>query len=983
MANFAISTDTNYSSLTGIANGDSLTGTDRATLTINTSTVDLNSYFFQNANILIKNTSTTTPIFIRWNNAMTHRFASNLDIEGELILVGTSNGTANQSFTLPTGLEPDGVTAAKYKDTIALYLDEGATLDNGDSYNTVWRQVDSLTDALGSNSRTLGNQYTHNFTANTVTFGDGTNGTIPPNGTNIYIPNIVIEKGATSSATTFDWKCETSINFQVSNAIIEGSIRLFWSSYDNNVFQHLSHRSPNLWLISSNLTQQFKSCCLTFPNTSNFGASNNQKYTSCNIHHESTQSKLFINITGENSEFQNCTLSQINTGAISSNDVAMALSGKNTIIKNNDFAGRFFNLFRASNSRNEFIKNSYWETSPKRVVTWTSQPTNFNNGWHVYVITQQDLTIQNTTVRTPSTVGGISGEAFINYITGTSDNLTIDGLDWGVQNPSASYYRVTTWNNAQGSTRLNNFTFDGSGVITQFLIAAFNTDATNIEFNNSAGYSLGMTGATTNVTLNNAMTLGDNGYIYNNTTFNWASTLQTTPNSPTDAKIVFYYNNFDSTDRPNYFSKLVETGDIYLTGSNQVQIDTIGDKCQFIGDVHYGINSFTAVYDGVYQSNSSVKFSIRRKYGTYTTLADLTLSNLQSALAGLPADVLKSVQIKLVVEKLTSNQVPINAPNINTTLDNTIDVPVFGLWGDTYFPQSGETITTAYDRVIFQESGSYTTTVTLPFVDVLNNSTVTLNADTTPTVVQQTSGTITVVLPQAQASVSNIVSGSRILVRNETQSTVVENSIVTGTSYNLSYQNGTTFSTGDVIRVNIEYNSGTTAKKTFAASAVANDNGWSILAEQEDDEIYISYGHDGSTLTNVFQADYVNDEIDIIFSADWYASQMYSWFVYNKSTQLGILEPNLLLAINQANLSLTGKVDNTTSNALVQLDNIRVSRPDGTYPVKHPTTGGGGIDIVWQNTILVVETGISGLTPDESAKLTQTKGNTDVILGMV
>ena len=110
---------------------------------------------------------------------------------------------------------------------------------------------------------------------------------------------------------------------------------------------------------------------------------------------------------------------------------------------------------------------------------------------------------------------------------------------------------------------------------------------------------------------------------------------------------------------------------------------------------------------------------------------------------------------------------------------------------------------------------------------------------------------------------------------------------------------------------------------------------------------------------------------------------MYSWFVYNKSTQLGILEPNLLLAINEANLSLTGKVDNTTSNALVQLDNIRVSRLDGTYPVKHPTTGGGGIDIVWQSTILVVETGISGLTPDESAKLTQTKGNTDVILGMV
>ena len=125
MANFAISTDTNYSSLVGIANNDSLSGTNRATLTIDTTTVDLHSYFFQSANILIKNTSTTTPIFNRWNNQMTHRFASKLDIQGELILIGTSDGTANQTFTLPTGLEPDGVTVAKYKDTVAFILKRG------------------------------------------------------------------------------------------------------------------------------------------------------------------------------------------------------------------------------------------------------------------------------------------------------------------------------------------------------------------------------------------------------------------------------------------------------------------------------------------------------------------------------------------------------------------------------------------------------------------------------------------------------------------------------------------------------------------------------------------------------------------------------------------------------------------------------------------------------------------------------------------
>jgi hypothetical protein len=171
MANFAISTDTNYSSLSGIANNDSLSGTNRATLTIDTTTVDLHSYFFQNANILIKNTSTTAPIFVRWNNTMTHRFASKVDVEGEFIQIGTSDGTASQTFTLPTGLEPDGTTVAKYPDVVALYLNQGATLGNGEAYNTVWREVDSLTDALGSNSRSLGNQFTHDFSANTVKIG--------------------------------------------------------------------------------------------------------------------------------------------------------------------------------------------------------------------------------------------------------------------------------------------------------------------------------------------------------------------------------------------------------------------------------------------------------------------------------------------------------------------------------------------------------------------------------------------------------------------------------------------------------------------------------------------------------------------------------------------------------------------------------------------------------------------------------------------
>ena len=61
--------------------------------------------------------------------------------------------------------------------------------------------------------------------------------------------------------------------------------------------------------------------------------------------------------------------------------------------------------------------------------------------------------------------------------------------------------------------------------------------------------------------------------------------------------------------------------------------------------------------------------------------------------------------------------------------------------------------------------------------------------------------------------------------------------------------------------------------------------------------------------------------------------------------------------------------DNNTSTNVKQTDNIRMFRADEVYPVKNPTTGGGGIDLVWRNQIYIAETGVSGLTPSESAQL--------------
>jgi hypothetical protein len=97
---------------------------------------------------------------------------------------------------------------------------------------------------------------------------------------------------------------------------------------------------------------------------------------------------------------------------------------------------------------------------------------------------------------------------------------------------------------------------------------------------------------------------------------------------------------------------------------------------------------------------------------------------------------------------------------------------------------------------------------------------------------------------------------------------------------------------------------------------------------------------------------------------------MYSWFVYNKTTQLGIHSSAFLVAQDAANLILSGKIDNLTTTNLVQLDNIRLSRPDSTYPVKEPTTGGGGVDVTWKDQILIVSvSSVNALSDAQSAKI--------------
>ena len=220
---------------------------------------------------------------------------------------------------------------------------------------------------------------------------------------------------------------------------------------------------------------------------------------------------------------------------------------------------------------------------------------------------------------------------------------------------------------------------------------------------------------------------------------------------------------------------------------------------------------------------------------------------------------------------------------------------------------------------------------------------------------------------QATATISNIVSGSRVRIYNVTQAVERYNSIHGSTTYSDTYTDGTDYADGDTVEVTITYQSGVTAKLCFEQSVVASSTGWSIIAAQEDDEVYNALAVDGSAVTG-FAADYINDEVNVTVGSNWHMADLYAWWVYNLTTSQGIAEfCGGMTAIDQGNFRINQAIvdiyiDNTTATNLRQLDNRRIYRADDAYPVK--SSGGGGIDVVWRNTILIAAVGSAVLPSD-------------------
>ena len=214
------------------------------------------------------------------------------------------------------------------------------------------------------------------------------------------------------------------------------------------------------------------------------------------------------------------------------------------------------------------------------------------------------------------------------------------------------------------------------------------------------------------------------------------------------------------------------------------------------------------------------------------------------------------------------------------------------------------------------------------------------------------------VYPDQPISITNISAGSRMRIYNVTTGTETVNTVVPGTSYTSSYQEGTGYNDGDTVRVYLTK----LGKKEWVGDVIDTSNGFSVLAAQVDDDVYVALGIDGSTITK-FQADYPNNEVDLIIGSDWTMAELYAWWANNLTTEDGIRNFfGGITAIDQANFKINTSIvdlylDNTTNASYKQTDNRRFFRDTGTgYPVRNPTTSGYGLDVVWRNTILIAQT---------------------------
>jgi hypothetical protein len=245
-------------------------------------------------------------------------------------------------------------------------------------------------------------------------------------------------------------------------------------------------------------------------------------------------------------------------------------------------------------------------------------------------------------------------------------------------------------------------------------------------------------------------------------------------------------------------------------------------------------------------------------------------------------------------------------------------------------------------------------------------------------------GAIVVVNPAILYTIQlpNIIDGSRFQIYNVTTNTELTNTVTSGgLGINVANIKGVDYSSGDIGRYRVSYQSGVNAMQsiegtfTFANDTTIN----SIPINQIAFAPYETFGVDGSTVVE-FIWDGGNIEVDVNDPDNITNIQRFgAWYYYFITTSIGIndlfggSEWESLNSIRINTSKVDVKIDNIKASPLI-LTGGRIYREDGLTIISD-TSNSIQIDY---NPVYTIEIGTSGLTPTESNILTNILSDTNV-----
>jgi hypothetical protein len=239
------------------------------------------------------------------------------------------------------------------------------------------------------------------------------------------------------------------------------------------------------------------------------------------------------------------------------------------------------------------------------------------------------------------------------------------------------------------------------------------------------------------------------------------------------------------------------------------------------------------------------------------------------------------------------------------------------------------------------------------------------NGASTDMVVQDANGISLLV------TATGVVDGSRVALVNVTKDTELDNSLVSGTTYTYSYLGGivgAVIESGDVLELRVTH----VDYLEFDTIVVSTASGGSAVVNQKTDEVYSANAIDGSTVTE-FIADAANLQIDLN-DTDGYTTvqRIWAWYKHYITTEEGIKTfYKGLIAQDVVNYmvdtDVVGLQVQNIGNNSVQITSGRIYRSDGLNIF---AVGNAPISMEYGRTY-ALETGVSGLTSEESSLLTQ------------